>query len=251
MAPTTRRSGSWSTTAARSRRGTRRPAQPSPDGVDHDPPVPLLHGDGDQAVLRPVEGGGRVEAGCRHQRAVEAIAPAVIGAADRAVLTRLPAPRPRARRRAERRASAARSTARTTAGATGSTARCCRRRGSTPPAGFDKSRARPRPRRRRGMARLGDGQRVAATRRRSTMFLAGLEIDVADYEPERLVVGATHALRAGDELEADRRELPRVLPLPEHPSASCAASARRRAARTTAATPGSGSAAGRISCPMP
>ena len=43
----------------------------------------------------------------------------------------------------------------------------------------------------------------------------------------------------------DRRELPGVLPLPEHPPRAVPRSARRRAARTTTATAGCGSAAGR------
>ena len=44
----------------------------------------------------------------------------------------------------------------------------------------------------RGVARLGDGQRQ---RRRAAVgeFLAGIEPHVADHEPERLVVGATHS----------------------------------------------------------
>ena len=88
MAPTTRRSGSWSTTCgAMPSRKTSTGAAP-PDGVDHDPPVPVLDGDGDEAVLRAVEGGRFVEARRRHQRAVERVAPAVVRTMDRAVLAR-------------------------------------------------------------------------------------------------------------------------------------------------------------------
>ena len=122
--------------------------------------------------------------------------------------------------------------------------RCCRRPGSTRPDGFDKSE--------HGLVPVAVEEwhgwvmvNASGDAPPLSVFLGGIEARVADYEPERLVVGATHAYELDDQLEAHRRELPRVLPLPEHPSASCAASARRRAARTPSVTTGSGSAAGR------
>ena len=99
-------------------------------------------------------------------------------------------------------------------------------------------RARPRAGRRRGVARLDHGQRRRATAPPVDEFLDGIEPHVADHEPERLVVGATHTYELATQLEADRRELPGVLPLPEHPPRAVRASARRRAARTTTATAG-------------
>ena len=57
-------------------------------GVDHDPAVPLLDGHRDEPVLRPVEPVGRVEPRRRQQRAVEAVAPAVVRAVDRPVRAR-------------------------------------------------------------------------------------------------------------------------------------------------------------------
>ena len=80
-------------------------------------------------------------------------------------------------------------------------------------------RARAGPRRRRGVARLGDGQRI---RRRAAAVGVPRRPRRAG---RRLRAGAAGRrrdarLRAGHELEAHRRELPRVLPLPEHPSAA-------------------------------
>ena len=87
------------------------------------------------------------------------------------------------------------------------------------PAGFDQSRARPRHRSRSRSGTAGSmvnvvGHGGAA----ATASSPASRPRVADHEPERLVVGGTHSLRAGGELEAARRELPGVLPLPEHPS---------------------------------
>ena len=86
------------------------------------------------------------------------------------------------------------------------------------PAGFDTLGARARPGRRARSGTAGSwstpsgdgaaGRRVPRRHRRRTS---------PTTSPERLVVGATHTLRAGGQLEADRRELPGVLPLPEHP----------------------------------
>ena len=108
------------------------------------------------------------------------------------LLQRLPAPRPRAGAVRGDEPSTARSTARTTAGATGSTARCCRRRGSTsPPASTARSTGSCRSPSRSGTA--GSWSTPSATAAPVDEFLDGIEPHVADHEPERLVVGATHS----------------------------------------------------------
>ena len=111
----------------------------------------------------------------------------------------------------------ARSTARTTAGATASTARCCRRPGSTRPTastGPSTGWSRCAVEEWHGWVIVNASRRRAAARRAPRPASRNGVAGARARAPGR----RRHPpLRAGDQLEADRRELPRVLPLPEHP----------------------------------
>ena len=193
--PVVGRAGRPGSAGARARpRGTRVACCPPPPtstsraGVGAPPPVRRRRGSAPGASTTWRAAGAR--------RAVAVGDDAVLARARRRrraarVLQRVPAPRPRAAPRAARRPSTARSTAPTTGGGTGSTARCCRRRASRRPPGFDRADHGLVPvaveewhgwvmvnARRQGTARRRVPGRDRGARRR--------------YEPERLVVGATH-----------------------------------------------------------
>ena len=78
-------------------------------------------------------------------------------------------------------------------------------------------------------------------------FLAGIEPHVADHEPERLVVGATHTYELATNWKLVVENYQESCTAPTS-TPSCAGSARRRAGRTTSGTTASGSAGGRTSC---
>ena len=80
---------------------------------------------------------------------------------------------------------------------------------------------------RRRVARLGVRERVrrrAGARRRTSATSTSC---VAPWEIDRMFVAAIARLRDRRELEDDHRELPRVLPLPEHPPGALRRDARR------------------------
>ncbi len=112
---------------------------------------------------------------------------------------------------------------------------------------------RARPGRAAGDGLGGLGVRARAARagqrprcRRSTDHLGDLGRLVAPYDLRGAGARRPAHLRGRGELEGDRGELPRVLPLPADPPASCARSARRTPATTTTCpVPGW---AGRWSC---
>ena len=115
--------------------------------------------------------------------------------------------------------STARSAARTTAGPTSldGTLRP-RSKSHHAAASIPRPRAWCRPASRSGTA--GSSSTPRATRRPSRSGSASSRTIVAPYEPERLRLGAMPRVRDRLELEADLRELPRVLPLPADPPAA-------------------------------